>query len=127
MQPGSDGPFDRPGYVTGPGGSPPGSSPPGSASNNSDTSGNNASAANDSGTGTSAATSGIIDNATQGYHWWVKEAQRIEQARQATAQQVMDGTAQPFPMTPFTPPGTPAQLVGPNKMYFYYDPLAAND
>ena len=127
VQPGSDGPFARPGHATGPDGGPPGSSQPGSASNNSDTSGNNASAGNDSGAGFSDASSGIIDNATQGYHWWVKEAQGIEQARKTTAQQVMDGTVPPFPLTPFTPPGTSPQLVGPNRMYFYFDPLASND
>ena len=99
----------------------------GASGNNSDTSGNGASGANDSGSSTITGSASANDNATQDYHWWAKEAQKIEQARQTTAQQVMDGTLPPFPLTPFTPPGTPAQLVGPNKIYFYFDPLAAND
>ncbi len=123
-----DGQIAGSGFAAGANGGSPGSSQPGaSPSNNNDTSGNGASGANGSGSSAITGSASASDNATQDYHWWAKEAQKIELARQATAQQVLDGTVQPFPMTPFTPPGTPAQLVGPSKMYFYYDPLAASD
>ena len=126
MQPGDENQFARAGNAAGSGGGEAGSSQPGSASSsNNNSPGNNPDGANAS--SASAAADSTSDNAAQEYHWWVKEAQGIEQARQATAQQVMDGTVQPFPLTPFTPSGTPAQLVGTNKVYFYYDPLAAND
>ena len=87
-------------------------------------SGNGDAAANDSAGGSG---NNITDYATQGYHWWVKEAQNIEQARIATAAQVMNGSVPPYPLTPFTPPDTPARLIGPNKAYFFYDPMAPSN
>jgi hypothetical protein len=127
MQPGDGGQLARPGYAAATGGGQPGSSQPDSASNHNDASGKNTSGAIDPGSSAITGSASVDDNATQDYHWWAKEAQKIELAREATAQQVMDGTVQPFPLTPLTPPATPAQLVGTNKVYFYFDPLAAND
>jgi hypothetical protein len=127
IQPGDDGQTARPGSASSLSGSSPGNPQPGSSSNNHDASGNNTSGAIDPGSSAVTGSASANDNAILDYHWWAKEAQKIELAREATAQQVMDGTVQPFPLTPLTPPATPAQLVGTNKVYFYFDPLAAND
>jgi hypothetical protein len=116
--PGDNGQSAGPGNAAGVNEGPPATS----QSDSSPSSANEASSAE-----AAAGSASTSDNAAPDYHWWEKEAQRIELARQATAQQVMDGTVQPFPLTPFTPSGTPAQLVGTNKAFFYFNPLAAND
>jgi uncharacterized membrane protein YgcG len=50
--------------------------------------------------------------------WWVVASKNLEAARAATAGLVDSGQADPFPLTPFTPPGTPANLIGPGQLYF---------
>jgi len=129
-RPGSDGSLTQTGYAQGPGrasGNDLPNNPTGDANGS-----RNASGGSD-GNGTADVNSGTIgstgtgDNPVQEYHWWTKEAEKVEAAREATAQQVMDGSLQPYPLTPLTPPGTPASLVGTNSVFFYFDPLAAND
>jgi hypothetical protein len=86
--------------------------------------GNTGDRANDS---SSSNASDTAASATQDNPWWMKEAQKIEQARQETAQRVMDGKWQPYPLTPLTPPGTPSQLISSASEYFFYNPLASSD
>jgi hypothetical protein len=50
--------------------------------------------------------------------WWVIGSKSMEAARIATANLVNSGQAEPWPLTPFTPPGTPANLIGPEQLYF---------
>jgi uncharacterized membrane protein YgcG len=50
--------------------------------------------------------------------WWVVASRNVEAARTATAGLVGSGQAEPFPLTPYTPPGTPANLIGPEQLYF---------
>ena len=50
--------------------------------------------------------------------WWVVASKNLEAARAATAGLVDSGQAEPFPLTPFTPPGTPGNLIGPGQLYF---------
>lgn len=50
--------------------------------------------------------------------WWVTGSKNLEAARIATANLVSSGQAEPWPLTPFTPPGTPANLIGPERLYF---------
>jgi hypothetical protein len=50
--------------------------------------------------------------------WWVVGSRNLEAARIATADLVNSGQAEPFPLTPYTPPGTPASLIGPDRLYF---------
>jgi hypothetical protein len=51
------------------------------------------------------------------YQWWIQEAQKIEQARIETAQRVLAGEWQPYPLTPLTPSGTSPQLIGPSGVF----------
>ena len=51
------------------------------------------------------------------YVWWYAEAQKIEKTRQETAQRVMAGEWPPEPLTPLTPPCTPAQLIGADSVF----------
>jgi len=117
-QPSANGQISQSGIALGTGGSRDGGSQSGGSSNDN-------AAASDPADGSSG--SMISDYTVQGYHWWTKEAQGIEQARGATAQQVMNGSIPPYPLTPFTPPGTPAQLIGPNRLYFSFDPMAPSN
>jgi hypothetical protein len=50
--------------------------------------------------------------------WWVIGSKSMEAARIATANMVNSGQAEPWPLTPFTPPGTPANLIGSDRLYF---------
>jgi len=122
-QPAAAGAFTPAVYAGLPPGGPPNNLPGGNG-NGLDNPGNGAASSNVSAADGSA---GILDQATAGYHWWIKEAQKVEQARLATAQQVSSGAMAPFPLTPLTPPGTAPQLIGPGTEFFYFDPLAAND
>jgi hypothetical protein len=56
------------------------------------------------------------------YQWWIKEAQKIEQARQETAQRVTAGEWPAYPLTPLTPAGTPAQLIGADSVFMDHGP-----
>jgi len=56
------------------------------------------------------------------YQWWVQEAQKIEQARIETAQRVLAGEWQPYPLTPLTPPSTSPQLIGPDSVFMEHGP-----
>jgi hypothetical protein len=50
--------------------------------------------------------------------WWVVASRNVEAARIATANLVDSGQFEPFPLTPYTPPGTPADLIGAERLYF---------
>lgn len=50
--------------------------------------------------------------------WWIRGSQTVEAARIQSAQAVLDGKADPQPLTPLTPPGTPAVLIGPEQLFF---------
>jgi hypothetical protein len=75
---------------------------------------------NDNSTSSSRASgNGSDSNPTDShqYVWWYAEAQKIEKTRLETAQRVMAGEWPPEPLTPLTPPGTPAQLIGANSVF----------
>jgi hypothetical protein len=92
-------------------------------SNGSDSSNPNSSssvAGNDSPTSSSPASgNGSNSDPTDShqYVWWYAEAQKIEKTRLETAQRVMAGKWPPEPLTPLTPPGTPAQLIGADSVF----------
>ena len=56
------------------------------------------------------------------YQWWVKEAEKIEQARLETTDRVLAGEWQAYPLTPLTPSGTSAQLIGTNSLFMNHGP-----
>jgi hypothetical protein len=58
----------------------------------------------------------------QVYQWWIQEAQKIEHARIETADRVAAGKWPPYPLTPLTPPGTPAQLVSGDSVFMDHGP-----
>ena len=78
-------------------------------------SGNGTPSAGDSG---SQASGGSDDSASKPAWepWWVIGSKSMEAARIATADMVNSGQAEPWPLTPFTPPGTPANLIGPDQL-----------
>ena len=53
---------------------------------------------------------------------WYQDSLNIEQNRIATAQQVLSGEMSPWPLTPLTPAGTPAVLVGKDTLYSSHIP-----
>ena len=69
--------------------------------------------------GSPASGNGSNSNPTdnQQYVWWYAEAQKIEKTRLETASRVMAGEWPPEPLTPLTPPGTPAQLIGADSVF----------
>jgi hypothetical protein len=106
-----------------------GSSSNGSSSNGSSSNGgsnnegsNNDGSNNDGTPSTADAGSGNSNGSTfesqdHRYQWWIQEAQKIEQARIETAQRVLAGEWQPYPLTPLTPSGTSPQLIGPSSVF----------
>jgi hypothetical protein len=50
--------------------------------------------------------------------WWVRGSKMVEQSRVQSADAVLNGTASPLPLTPLTPPGTPANLISSEQMFF---------
>jgi hypothetical protein len=81
------------------------------------TAGTNPNVARGSG-GTSPAT--ISPN--QSTEEWYVEASRIEEERIVTTADVLSGNSEPWPRTPLTPPGTPANLVGRGVMFSNHMP-----
>jgi hypothetical protein len=79
--------------------------------------GNISSANSNPDTGTSANSSN-----SHVYYWWLQDAKDIEQTRIATAQSVLAGEMAPQPLTPLTPPLTPAGLIGPDSVYMEHGP-----
>jgi hypothetical protein len=76
-------------------------------------SGNNNAGSEDSGN-----SSGSNSDARPSEPWQVVAARNLEAARSATADLVSGGEDEPFPLTPLTPPGTPAYLIGNGQLYF---------
>ena len=93
----------------------------GAQNGSSDDPGNNAASTANAGASGSGSAG---DNANQDhlYQWWVKEAQKIEQARIETAQRVMAGEWEPYPLTPLTPPSTSPRLIGPDSLFMEHGP-----
>jgi len=56
--------------------------------------------------------------------WWMIGSKNIEASRIATAALVESGQADPYPLTPYTQPGTPAALIGPGQLYFVPSAMA---
>lgn len=50
--------------------------------------------------------------------WWYRGSQQMEAARVATAAAVQRGELPAYPLTPLTPSGTPAVLIGSDQLYF---------
>jgi hypothetical protein len=50
--------------------------------------------------------------------WWLAGSKLTEQARINSAADVRAGLADPQPLTPLTPPGTPAGLIGSDRAFF---------
>ena len=71
----------------------------------------------DGGNGGSAATANGQSQAD-----WYQRSAMIERQRQLTAQEVAAGTMLPWPRTPLTPHGIPAQLVSDEVMYANHIP-----
>ena len=53
---------------------------------------------------------------------WYVESMVIEQSRASTTQEVLAGDMTPWPRTPLTPPGTPANLVGQEVFFSNHMP-----
>jgi hypothetical protein len=56
------------------------------------------------------------------YQWWVKEAQKIEQARNETAGRVQAGEWPPYPRTPLTPADENPALVSGDQVFMDHGP-----
>ena len=56
------------------------------------------------------------------YQWWVKEAQKIENARTQTADRVLAGEWPAYPRTPLTSPDANPQLVSGDSLYMDHGP-----
>ena len=84
-------------------------------------SGSGGSAADNGNSNSSSPASGNGSNSNPAdshpYIWWYAEAQKIEKTRLETAARVMAGEWPPEPLTPLTPPGTPAQLIGATSVF----------
>ncbi len=87
-----------------------------SGNSQSGSSGSNPSSAGVSGSQSSGGSSSTSGAAPE--PWWAVASRNVEAARIATASLVSSGQAEPFPLTPFTPPGTPANLIGGGQLYF---------
>lgn len=73
-------------------------------------------------TDTSATDTSTKDTDTQeAQPFWVRASQEFEQLRIQTADLVLSGVDEPIPLTPLTPAGTPAELIGPDRAWFLND------
>ena len=71
---------------------------------------------------TSTTDTGAADPGTQeGEPFWMKASKEFEQLRIQTADAVRSGVNEPIPLTPLTPAGTPAELIGPDQAWFAND------
>jgi hypothetical protein len=82
----------------------------------------NSRAANAASGGSNSADAAANPPGSHVYYWWLQDAKDIEQTRLATAQSVLAGEMAPQPLTPLTPPGTPAGLIGPDSVYMEHGP-----
>jgi hypothetical protein len=53
---------------------------------------------------------------------WYQDSARMEKNRMATASSVLAGEMEPWPLTPLTPAGTPANLIGDDAIYANHIP-----
>jgi hypothetical protein len=72
--------------------------------------------------GGSGGTSPATTSANPSTEEWYIEASRIEEERIVTTADVLSGNSEPWPRTPLTPPGTPANLVGRGVMFSNHMP-----
>ena len=71
---------------------------------------------------TGAANPGTTDTGTQAVEpFCVRASKEFEQLRIQTADAVLSGVDEPLPLTPLTPAGTPAELIGPDQAWFLND------
>jgi hypothetical protein len=105
------GQFSQSGYAGGVGN--PGSPATGSSANNNGNTGSQ-------NTGT-ADTSTANPGTQKAEPFWVRASKEFEQLRTQTADAVRSGVDEPIPLTPLTPAGTPADLIGPDRAWFYDD------
>jgi hypothetical protein len=110
------GQFPQSGYVGGAGN--PGLPATRSSVNNNDNIGSQNSSPADLGT----ANTGTADPGTQEVEpFWVRASKEFEQLRLATADAVRSGVGEPIPLTPLTPAGTSAELIGLDRAWFLND------
>ena len=65
---------------------------------------------------------GTADPGTQAVEpFCVRASKEFEQLRIQTADAVRSGVDEPLPLTPLTPAGTPAELIGPDQAWFAND------
>jgi len=88
-------------------------------SNTSKSDGNSAARQNGGNANGADPVSALKDHASEG---WYQESLSIEQSRAATAKEVLAGEMTPWPRTPLTPPGTPANLVGKETFFSSHIP-----
>lgn len=60
----------------------------------------------------------VSEKAAAQNSWWYRGSQQMEAARVATAAAVQRGELPAYPLTPLTPSGTPAVLIGSDQLYF---------
>lgn len=89
----------------------------GAANAKSDSTADTGTAANNTGSENSGAANA---NAPKPDPWWVVGSKAIEKARIQSADLIASGKADPEPLTPLTPPGTPAYLIGPDQVFFQH-------
>ena len=77
--------------------------------------------ASNPGTNTTTSDSGSADNGAaneKGIPNNLRASREFERLRIQTASGVYNGTDEPIPLTPLTPPGTPMALIGPDRAWF---------
>jgi hypothetical protein len=81
---------------------------------------NSGTATDNSGSGNVASndSSNSNKNVSKPDPWWVTGSKGIEQARIRSRDMVLSGQADPQPLTPLTPAGTPANLIGDGQLFF---------
>jgi hypothetical protein len=90
----------------------PANSQPGSSANNGTATDNS-----ESGNVASNDSSNSNKNIPKQDPWWVTGSKGIEQARIQSRDMVLSGQADPQPLTPLTPAGTPANLIGDGQLF----------
>jgi hypothetical protein len=92
------------------------------AKNSSGTSSSSAASSSEAGTSdtvtANSPTTSFDTGAKKPEPYSITAAREFERLRIETAAAVYDGTAEPQPLTPLTPPGTPMALIGPDRAWF---------
>ncbi len=101
----------------------PGAPASGSSANNNNDPGSQNGGGADTGSAEAGTTdTGTANSGTQKEEpFWVRASREFEQLRIQTADAVRSGVDEPIPLTPLTPAGTPADLIGPDRAWFFSD------